>query len=668
MTVVPTDLASRAFDIEDLFRRAAGEASERLIASSLFSRSRLELPEWGSVIRDDFTGSGGAACLFLRLCHDAAPTIQLALGGERRIHSCAAGGWLLESVDRDQASYWVPRLPDLRSFDMHARIVEEAPASIGAFASSPQGLSLTIDMERSRELDCVLWRIPTAARAIQEDLQNPQVLERWPTFLWSSKSLYRLPADLYAHVVNGHVFQNARAWPRKWRFCCELDACELFVWLTGLELATGKPLYNLLRRQILLSVMARQSADGGWHHGEWTDLNESHYRFHNGALQLLENACDEWNDPMLRASLARGAAFVASRTDRTDFGLWFMHDSLECSATSMDEMHRQTGSIVKGFGAWRPTYLLGKSATNKLILNTHVDTTVTLDRYGCVTGDRQYQPAVDSAREATRRLLALRPADTLYRLAYRAVGWTLLPEGEARRLPLPVRALKRLVSQHVLPRLYLLKHRYPRIVMPGGFVDRHISPMHFDAKYHAVNILDLVRQQRRFPDDRLEPVIDGAIQFVVRNKYATLRWWSESKPRRFAVVVFAEALYHLCMLLPYPRYRKHLAQALLVIDDQGLGLPPSLLGGNAEITGPSGRVPCPTPVRPGLRVANLSTPGRAELLIVNPTDSEQPLEWESAPVGNLTWTTGDGASVILGERPLHVPPRGWLWGRAHAAQ
>jgi hypothetical protein len=100
-------------------------------------------------------------------------------------------------------------------------------------------------------------------------------------------------------------------------------------------------------------------------------MKECHYRFHTGALLLLENALDEWTDSVVQQSLARGASFVASRTDTTDLGLWFLHDSLEGSTAMMNEMLKQTGSIAKGFGAWKPSRVLGKSPTNKVILNTH---------------------------------------------------------------------------------------------------------------------------------------------------------------------------------------------------------------------------------------------------------------------------------------------------------
>jgi len=654
--------------VDDVVRRTASDESAPLIRSSLFSRSRHDLPGMGTLLRDDFPDSGGASCVFIRIRPDDHGSIRFTMTGDRRISTCPAGGWLLESESDAQPSYWIPQRPALRSFDAHGRILAEEPAAITSFGASPGELSVTVTTSRTLELGWAVWCIPSGARRLGDELKRLRSLETHPAFLWSSQSVFRSPADLYVHLVNGHVYQNARAWPRKWKFCCELDAYELFVWMSGLEQATGKSLYNLLRRQLLLAVISRQSDDGGWYHGEWTDLKECHYRFHNGALQLLENALDEWDDEVVRASLVRGAAFVASRTDHTDIGLWFMHDSLEGNPDSMDEMQRQTGSIVKGFGAWRPTFMLGKSATNKMILNTHVDTTVTLDRYRSVTGDERFGATVDSARSATRRILALRPAEPLYRLAYRAVGWTLLPASEAERLPLPVRALKRLTWMHLVPRLYVLKHRFPRIVMPGGFIDRHLAPMHFDAKYHAVNILDLARQQRRFPDDRLEAVIDGAVHFVVQDNYSMMRWWAEAHPRRFAIVVFAEALYHLCMLTPEPRYRRHLAEALLLIDRLRLGLPPSLLGGNAEISNRRRRVPCPSPARPALRVVNLCDGDRVEILVVNPSDQELPLEWETPPRGNLVWALQSDRRTAPGELQVSVPPGGWLWGRPHEAQ
>jgi hypothetical protein len=660
--------AQRVYRLSEFFELSEGDRSESLLASTRFSRRRSTVDGGGEIVRDDFENVGDTCCLFVRLRLEAPAIIRLVADRTHRVVMCAAGGWLLESDDEAVPCYWLPRLPVLRTTDIHGRIVEELAPSIAGVAASATGFAVSIAASAGYWLDLVAWRISSEACGLREELQHLYSLEKARTLLWSSQATYGLPAELYLSLIHGHFYQNARAWPRNWKFCSELDAYEVFTWMRGLELGTGKRLYGLLRRQILLSVMARQAADGGWHHGEWTDSNECHYRFHNGALLLLENALEEWNDESIRQCLAKGAEFVASRTDTTDLGTWFLHDSLEQSAEALDDMYRQTGAIVKGFGAWKPTRFLGKSPTNKLILNTHVDTTVVLDRYSHLCSDDRFRGQLESAVLATRRLLELRPAEFLYRAAFRAVRWTLLPAARAARLPLPIRVLKRLTWMHLLPNLHRLKHARPRIVMPGGFIDRHLSPPHFDAKYHAVNVLDLVRLLRQFPDEQLERIVEDAIHFVLGNEKSTLLWWSEAPPRRFALVVFAEALYHLCILKRPSVYRRYLAEVLLFNESIGLGLPPSLLGGNAEITPVASQAQLPIPVDERLRVANLGTIDRPELLVINPTSETIELTWETGCSAQIAWEKADtGVALPDYDRPA-IPPSTWIWGKPLGVQ
>ncbi len=188
-----------------------------------------------------------------------------------------------------------------------------------------------------------------------------------------------------------------------------------------------------------------------------------------------------------------------------------------------------------------------------------------------------------------------------------------------------------------------------------------MSPPHFDAKYHSVNTLDLVRYWRRFPEENLQEVIDNAVQFVLAKNHAVLRWWAEGEPRKFAVVVFAEALYQLCMLKQNTEYREYLALVILYIEDFQLGLPPSLLGGNSEILEHSKQAPCPIPTERRLRVVNLSTTDRKEVLAVNPTNTELELAWKIGAQLPLTWRTADTVTPEKG-LPTRVAPRGWILG------
>ncbi len=351
----------------------------------------------------------------------------------------------------------------------------------------------------------------------------------------------------------------------------------------------------------------------------------------------------------LRTHCSRAASVLSRCTDKTDIGLWFLHDSLEHSV----EMLEESGI------PWGPSSEFGKFLATKMVLNTHLDAIVTLDRYREVAGDDQYATRVESALGAARTLLALRPAERLYRVLYWAVGLTLLPEAQARELPLPLRAVKRWTRNYLLPKLYRVKRRFPRMVMPGGLIERHLSQLHFGVNYHSVNLMDLARVWRRFPGEGFREIVDGAVAAVTGTRL--LQYWAEAKQRQ-ALGYWVEALYQLCTLAPEGSYRRYLAEAMLAALDAGLGLPPSLLGAHPEIVKPAERFPCPSPRDVRLRIANLSRGGRREILVVNPTPAAIALAWEEDWDDGLAWVSADDRPVSAGKAPLSVPARGWLLG------
>jgi hypothetical protein len=224
-----------------------------------------------------------------------------------------------------------------------------------------------------------------------------------------------------------------------------------------------------------------------------------------------------------------------------------------------------------------------------------------------------------------------------------------------------LRAIKRLTRDYVIPQLHRVKRRFPRIVMPGGLIERHLSRLHFGVNYHSVNLMDLARLRRRFPGEDFGAVIDGAVKAVTET---TLQeYWIESKQRQ-ALGYWVEAAYHLATLDPELSCRRHLAEAILTALDAGLGLPPSLLGAHPEIVKPAQRLLCPSPRDARIRVANLSCGGRPEILAVNPTHAAIELAWETNPEIELTWVSADNRTFSAADLPLSVPPRGWLLGRA----
>jgi hypothetical protein len=631
--------------------------STGILASPYFSRRRLETVGRDEFLLDEFPDMPGADSCFARLLPAEARNVRFVVHGSYGIDACPAGGWLLKPATDNAATYWIPRSPVLRKLDPQGHITAEQSVDLAAMAASPAELSVSLQVPADWHLDWVFWRFTPTRAAMAAELGHRVNLERQHFYLWGSKAKVELPAGAYLYLLHGQVYTDAFVWPRKWKFHSELDAHGLYTALDGLQLATGKDFYRLLKRQVLYSVIAQQSPDGGWHQGEWTDLMESHYRLHNAAMLMLEAGLEETHDDVVRSALERAAAFLAQCTDQTDIGTWFLHDSLESSAEAMEEMRRQTRT------PWIPSRTLGKSPTNKLILNTHLDAIVTVDRYREVTGDDQYGELIASARAAARAILALRPAESLYRLLYWVIHLTLLPKDEAQRLPLPLRAIKRLTWMYVIPRMHRVKRLFPRLVMPGGLIERHIAPLHYDVIYHPINVLDLIRYGRRFPEEPHTDVIEQAIDVVIAR--SLLQYWTEHETRHFALVVWADALYQLCCLSPDLAPRRQLADAVLRIEDARLGLPPSLLGCDGEVVARECRQPCPSPANPRLRVVNLSQAGRTEIMVVNPATDPITLVWERMALPPLVWVTSQ-------DQPAHapspvIPARSWVLGREVAA-
>jgi hypothetical protein len=639
---------TRYFRLADLFSEDANWSRTEILRGRGFARSLLQAGAEVLLDRFDETGAQSASLSF-----PAATGHQLGLGvtGGYQLQTAAAGGWLLMPAEEGGDSYWIPQPPMLRRFDKDGHILSHRKADIAGFDVSASSLEITLEVPAGHVLDLVVWRFPADEADFLQSLQQLGALERQRYFLWSSHTAYERPADLYLHLVHGLVYENHEVWPKYWRVCSELDAHALYLVLSGLERATGKRLYKLLKRQVVFSVIARQSEDGGWYHGEWTDGMESHYRLHTGGVLMLANYLEASGDPVVRQALERAVAFSASRTDKLKWGSWFLHDSLEQSLDT---------ARLYPF-RWIPSRAFGKSETNMLILNTHLDTAVSLERYRRVTGDQRYGSLVESANQTTRGILGERPADWLYKPLFRAIGLTYLPAAQGQALPLPARAMKRIAWKYLAPLLPAIKKRFPRLVMPDGFIDRSLSQVGLSYRYQPVNLMDLIRTRRIFDDASLDKVLEASFAFT-QHSGIKARWKEMKGKEDDSLGFWAEALYHLCLANPALKHRAWLAEAMLDLEDNGLGLSPSLLGANAEAMSPEEQHPCPSPRDSRLRVANLSHGKHSELLVVNPTTQAIALEWEISPQNTISWQSPNRYENQATAVSPEIPPRSWLRG------
>ncbi|MBU1664376.1 MAG: hypothetical protein KKG92_03125, partial [Gammaproteobacteria bacterium] len=246
-------------------------------------------------------------------------------------------------------------------------------------------------------------------------------------------------------------------------------------------------------------------------------------------------------------------------------------------------------------------------------LNTHLDTTIALARYSQVCKEPSYRTLVESARKATNAIMALDSANWLYKLLFRAINLTLLPSAQARRLPLYKRAIKRLAWKYHTPNFYRIKAIFPRLVMPGGYIDRNLALGSFAFHYLPINLMDLARHRRHFQDTGMDAPIARLARFIqesgVRGR------WRELAYERYALGFWAEALWQLCQIYDDWCYRAWLAEAVLDLEDEAMGIPPSLLGGNREaLAWPRA---CPPPPEPGVRVLSIPREREWEVLWVN---------------------------------------------------
>jgi hypothetical protein len=609
-------------------------------------RQRMKTDQ-GNALLDCFSG-GGCQCLFWRGFQAASGDFFFPAG--YRVTTAGAGGWLLLSSSAAHPDYWVPRLPVLRRLDENGRILQEEGCTIASFESGQDGIRIRLDYRPGQALDAILWRFSPSASSLTAQLRSVDEAERSPTFLWGSHGVYRQPSDLYNQLIHGAVFDLRFSWPRRRRAYSENEAHALHLTLRNKELETGKELYRHLRDQILIATLARQGEDGSWRHGIWVDDMECHYRLHCSAMHMLMDCHDERPDPVLLGALARAARYVADQAATVMGETWFLHDSLEKS----DAIEGANPSPA------HPCTNPQKTSNNRLVLNTHLDTILALHRYQAMARCGDFDDGIASARRLLRTLLAMRPAEPLYRALFRALYLTLLPFRRASALPAPIRALKRAARNYLVPLLPAVKCRLPRLVMPGGYIDRALTAKGLAHSYHAINLMDLARYRQRFPEDRfVDQVIDGAVEFA--DHYDLIEYWSEQSGAVYAIGFWIEALYRLCLCDPSRELRQRMATALLVASDKGLGMPPSLGGRNCEIVAVRDQTPRAATIDERLWVINLGTRDRWDVLILNPTDRARSPQLRTATPAGVTWIPGWEPAKPAGEPPA-LPPRHWVGG------
>ena len=191
--------ACREIELDKLFAVASTSPADR---EHFFHRTRRD-DDGVERIVDTFADSD-ARCAFLRCA--AGQSIRLKVSGPHRISVCAGGGWLVtpEQAEHDTV-FWIPQAPRLRRLDADGHIRFHAPASLESVTANARELSVSLGAVDDAGIDVVAWRLPSA---IASGLESLNAIEMAPVFLWSSHTRYTRPADVFLHLIHGHVYEN----------------------------------------------------------------------------------------------------------------------------------------------------------------------------------------------------------------------------------------------------------------------------------------------------------------------------------------------------------------------------------------------------------------------------------------------------------------------------
>ncbi|RIZ71940.1 MAG: hypothetical protein D0530_01415 [Methylococcales bacterium] len=596
----------------------------------------------GQIITDRYAN---AACIFLRI--NAGQSFKLVSQQSYCFQHSVSGGFLGTSTS-EKHQLWLVELPEKRFINSDKTIQSVKSMTLSGLSWDVEnGFSFEIMNSEDAVIDVVMWQFNEDFSA--NEINSLLAIESQGYFLWGSHSCINKPADLYRHLIHGEVYDLRYSWPHHKKCFSENEAHALYTVFSGLEKTTGKVIYRYFQQQLVLSLLQRQADDGGWYHGMWTDSFECHYRLHTSGVHLLMDEFQRTGCPQVKASLQKAVEFLSKTTDQLDCGIWFLHDSLELSEQAMNS----------GPFKWIANKILGKSVSNMLVLNTHLDTTIAINRYGRITGDKQYQDLVISALKSTRAVLGLNSADWLYKPLFWAIGLTMLPTEQASKLSFPVRAIKRFAADYLIKKLPDIKARYPRLVMPNGYIDRELSLRTWAIDYQTINLMDLARYAYAFPDAFDESILDKAMAFT-QNSGLIKRYRDLSPDKRYSVGFWSEALYYRCLAKSDMKYRQWLVEAMLECHDLGFGMAPSLLGGNGE-AGLSAKRYSPTVLdNDGVLLANLSKADVIELLFVNSSDDLIKVTWQKTIQPMLSWFNSKGELVDFTD--LTIKQRDWIRG------
>ncbi|NQE05721.1 hypothetical protein C5S32_07615 [ANME-1 cluster archaeon GoMg1] len=448
-------------------------------------------------------------------------------------------------------SVWIPKLPSIRQRDLFNRILSEHKCEV---SNEGEMLQVRAPVEGSLE---ITWL------ALYQEKYLGQLVAQTP---WEQKRFAVLDsgtyipciADFFDYLIRGNLYRLSPT--LHGRTISGSESYCLFLIAETLSTLTEKDIYQVLQKEIAYSLLLGLEATGRWRHGSWSDKMETHTRFQVDGVNLLLHYYRHTGQQDFLNGASLAAKFLISTADEVSRGrLWFLHDTLEIAPSNY---HLRHSLRSKAFG---------KSIRNTFTLNTHIYTLLTLFELQKEVDSDEISEAINQGWEALREVINARPAEHLYRwLCLLMENKLAFPIGKPTRLN---QALCKLTRYAIGWILVYSKLFYPRLVMPNGYIDRHLSLIGFSYNYHFVNLWDLVRIYRYRPEPWLRKVIDQGINYTLRSNLSKYAFQN-----KFQNLELVGEIFQVYAAITPSFARDTLAAILTRLKQVGCGVTPGLLG------------------------------------------------------------------------------------------
>jgi hypothetical protein len=413
----------------------------------------------------------------------------------------------LIACGRAQNLCWIPKNPVARIYDSNGQIEYAAHAPFETKSHNDQ-LCLSVKGKAGQRLEFSVVIFTKSVDSFRKELLSlrPVELRKVIRPRWFH---YQGINDVWDYFIGPKIFSTKHRVHRKgWE--SQNVAFVLYYYLDFLHNRTAKRIYALLCDFIAYSLMLSLPADNRWRHGIWTDIAETHTVHQIAGIHIFLSYYQRTARDAFLLKAKNAMDFLISIADKlSDDKIWFLHDTLETNMTD-------SRLFYKIF----PSTAFGKSDSNTLCINSHTATLTVLHRLNLIDPAPRYGSCFEKGLNALKQVLCASPSDFLFYSLYRPrdllIRLCMKTENKIAKKLLKTWTL--ILMRHLLP---FLKKKFPRIVMPNGFIERDLSHSMLSSAYHFRNLEDILILYNLTKADWLLKIITKSVKYSVESGLAS---------------------------------------------------------------------------------------------------------------------------------------------------